>query len=185
LGTLRFELGDKGSSQGQFPVKGTFYGTKFDSSRPDFDFLTKFTPTRNQACSECRPAALLDNTALASGSSVEGNGGGASPRVIWSPTLEVREQHKIVSAGLYRHIRHPMYAAIWLRVSSKSLFLPNWVAGLAGIVSFAPMYFLQVPREERMMTEALGEPYVEYMLRTGRIFPQLRSRGTAGTTAKG
>lgn len=89
----------------------------------------------------------------------------------WSPTLEVREEHRLVSDGVYRRIRHPMYAAIWLWVVSQALLLPNWVAGLAGIVSFAPLYFLRVPREERMMMDTFGDDYLNYMQRTGRLVP--------------
>ncbi|MCC7267318.1 MAG: hypothetical protein IT546_08260 [Caulobacteraceae bacterium] len=32
----------------------------------------------------------------------------------WSPGLEVREQHELVTRGVYARIRNPMYAAIWL-----------------------------------------------------------------------
>ena len=32
----------------------------------------------------------------------------------WSPTLEVRSEHALVSSGVYSRMRHPMYAAIWL-----------------------------------------------------------------------
>ena len=28
----------------------------------------------------------------------------------WSITLEVREQHRLISHGVYRRIRHPMYS---------------------------------------------------------------------------
>ena len=32
----------------------------------------------------------------------------------WSPTLQIRERHELVTSGIYARIRHPMYAAIWL-----------------------------------------------------------------------
>ncbi len=32
----------------------------------------------------------------------------------WSVTLEIRDQHVLVTDALYRHLRHPMYSAFWL-----------------------------------------------------------------------
>jgi len=32
----------------------------------------------------------------------------------WMGTLAIKEKHALVTQGVYRHIRHPMYAAHWL-----------------------------------------------------------------------
>jgi protein-S-isoprenylcysteine O-methyltransferase Ste14 len=32
----------------------------------------------------------------------------------WSITLEIREQHRLITQGVYRRIRHPMYSALGL-----------------------------------------------------------------------
>ena len=32
----------------------------------------------------------------------------------WSVTLELRQGHQLIKHGVYRTIRHPMYASIWL-----------------------------------------------------------------------
>lgn len=90
----------------------------------------------------------------------------------WSSTLEIHEEHTLVTQGVYQRIRHPMYAASWLIMLGQALLLSNWIAGLGGLVSFGLMYFLRVPREERMMLEAFGEQYRQYMSRTGRIIPK-------------
>jgi protein-S-isoprenylcysteine O-methyltransferase Ste14 len=51
--------------------------------------------------------------------------------------------------------------------------LQNWIAGWAGLVSFAPLYLLRVPREEQMMLDEFGGWYRAYMDRTGRVVPRL------------
>jgi protein-S-isoprenylcysteine O-methyltransferase Ste14 len=38
--------------------------------------------------------------------------------VNWSIALEVREKHQLVTQGIYRHIRHPMYLALLLYSSA-------------------------------------------------------------------
>ena len=89
----------------------------------------------------------------------------------WSVSLEVREKHKLVTRGVYRHVRHPMYTAFWLWAAAQALLLPNLVAGLAGLVGFGTLYFLRVGEEERMMVDAFGEDYRTYMARTARLVP--------------
>src|SRR5256885_15762020 len=42
----------------------------------------------------------------------------------WSPTLEIREHHELVTQGIYRRIRHPMYLSIWLMVIAQAMILP-------------------------------------------------------------
>ena len=92
----------------------------------------------------------------------------------WSVTLEVRESHKLVTEGVYRKVRHPMYTAFWLWAVAQALLLPNWVAGLSGLVGFGTLYLLRVRHEERLMIEAFGDTYRAYMERTGRLLPRLR-----------
>lgn len=91
----------------------------------------------------------------------------------FSRTLELQERHTLITRGVYARMRHPMYAAIWLFAAAQALLLPNWIAACAGLVGFAPMYFLRTPREENMMIDAFGSEYAAYKKRTHRIFPRL------------
>src|SRR5438270_7091896 len=86
----------------------------------------------------------------------------------WSITLEMRKDHQLIVHGVYRRIRHPMYAAIFLFAVAQGLLLQNWLAGWGGVVCFAALYWFRVGREEKMMREFFGEPYRDYMKRTGR-----------------
>ncbi|MGB8174885.1 MAG: protein-S-isoprenylcysteine O-methyltransferase, partial [Pseudolabrys sp.] len=71
----------------------------------------------------------------------------------WSITLEVRDKHTLITRGIYEKVRHPMYSAFWLWAISQALLLPNWIAGLSGIVGFGTLFFARVGHEERMMLE--------------------------------
>jgi len=90
----------------------------------------------------------------------------------WSVTLAVREGHTLVKHGVYRSIRHPMYASIWLWCIAQGLLLENWLAGWYALASFAVMYFVRTPREEQLMRDCFGQEYEEYMRNTGRLFPR-------------
>jgi protein-S-isoprenylcysteine O-methyltransferase Ste14 len=91
----------------------------------------------------------------------------------FSPTLETSEEQKLVTTGVFRHVRHPMYSAHILWGVAQVLLLPNWVAGFAFLVLSIPLYIERVPAEERMMLAEFGEEYGAYMDRTGRFFPRL------------
>ena len=98
----------------------------------------------------------------------------------WSATLEMRKGHEIIKHGVYRRIRHPMYAAIWLFSIAQASLLNNWLAGCAVVCAFALMYFLRTPIEEQMMREQFGKDYEDYMAETGRIFPPVIGRAHSG-----
>ncbi len=90
----------------------------------------------------------------------------------WSGTLEIHEEHHLITEGIYRYVRHPMYSASWLMYGAQILLLSNWIAGFGGIIGFAVLYFLRVPKEEQMMLAQFGEAYRQYMAQTGRVLPK-------------
>ena len=91
----------------------------------------------------------------------------------WSPTLQIQENHSLVTKGIYCYIRHPIYAALWLWCFAQPLLLQNWIAGLCLLVVFPVLYVLRLPREEQMMHETFGEEYQSYVEKTGRVIPPL------------
>lgn len=93
----------------------------------------------------------------------------------WSVTTELREEHSLITNGVYQHIRHPMYSAIWLIFLSYPFLIHNWIVGPAGILTFAIMYAVRVPVEESMMRQEFGAAYDAYMKRTGRLWPSLKT----------
>jgi protein-S-isoprenylcysteine O-methyltransferase Ste14 len=89
----------------------------------------------------------------------------------WSITLEVREQHRVITQGVYRRIRHPMYLALLLFSVGHALVIPNWVAGPLNLIAFAILFALRVGAEEQMMVDEFGDEYAAYTARTKRLVP--------------
>ncbi|WP_312015825.1 protein-S-isoprenylcysteine O-methyltransferase [Bradyrhizobium liaoningense] len=92
----------------------------------------------------------------------------------WSVSLDVRENHELVTEGFYRRVRHPIYSAFWLWAVAQALLLPNWIAGFAGLAGFGILIFGRVAGEGRIMLQTFADSYREYMARIGRIFPSIR-----------
>jgi protein-S-isoprenylcysteine O-methyltransferase Ste14 len=87
-------------------------------------------------------------------------------------TLEVHAEQRLVTQGIYAHIRHPMYAAAWLWALAQALLIPNFIGGTAGLVSFGALYFWRVREEEAMLVSQFGDEYTVYAARTPRLLPR-------------
>ncbi len=91
----------------------------------------------------------------------------------WSNTLQIREGHRVVTEGVYRRIRHPMYAALLLHALGQALVVPNWLAGPGFLAAFTLLVALRLGPEERLMLETFGPTYAQYQSRTRRLVPGL------------
>jgi protein-S-isoprenylcysteine O-methyltransferase Ste14 len=89
----------------------------------------------------------------------------------FSAKLVIREKHKLVTTGVYRLIRHPMYASFLLWSVLQILLLPNWITGLAGVFGFCILYCARIRREEQLMLHKFGDEYRQYMTHTKRLVP--------------
>lgn len=90
----------------------------------------------------------------------------------FSLVLEIKEKHSLITHGVFRYIRHPIYAAHLLWGIAQALLLHNWIAGYSMLFFFLLLYWRRVSREERMMLEYFGDEYSKYMKRTGRLIPK-------------
>ena len=94
----------------------------------------------------------------------------------WSPKLDTRRDQGLVTCGIYRLIRHPIYAGILLWALSHPLLFHNWITGLGFLLTFTPLYLIRVPREEALMIDGFGDSYREYMRQTPRLIPRVGRR---------
>jgi protein-S-isoprenylcysteine O-methyltransferase Ste14 len=94
--------------------------------------------------------------------------------VNWSPSLEIREKHELITRGIYSVIRHPMYASQWVFVIAQPLLLQNWLAGWLNLIAFIFFYRLRVQAEEKMMLDTFGGQYQEYMNKVGGVIPKFK-----------
>jgi protein-S-isoprenylcysteine O-methyltransferase Ste14 len=89
----------------------------------------------------------------------------------WSITLELRQQHQLVTGGVYRWSRHPMYLALLIYAVGQALAVSNWLVGSSYLFAMLLIIALRVGPEERMMLEKFGTDYEAYMAKTRRLIP--------------
>ena len=91
----------------------------------------------------------------------------------WSPLLEIRKEHNLITTGPYKYVRHPMYTYMWIGVVGSWLISSNWIVGIVAFVTWSILYFIRLPDEEKMMIEQFGQQYKDYMKTTKRIIPYI------------
>lgn len=91
----------------------------------------------------------------------------------WSPILEIRENQKLITSGVYKYVRHPMYTQCWAWVFLQGIVSSNAFVWIFGLLSWGFLYFTRVFNEEKLMLEEFGDEYKEYMNKTGRILPKI------------
>lgn len=89
----------------------------------------------------------------------------------WSPYLKLRKDHALVTSGVYRWVRHPMYTVLFAFMIALGLVSANWVFTLLFAARIVLIY-ARVGKEEMMMIEQFGDEYRNYMQRTGRLLPR-------------
>jgi len=89
-----------------------------------------------------------------------------------TPTSATRKEHKLVTNGIYRYVRHPLYTIGSAMFVAFGMMADSWFIAALGILTFILMA-IRTPKEEANLIEKFGDEYREYMKRTGRFLPKL------------
>jgi protein-S-isoprenylcysteine O-methyltransferase Ste14 len=90
----------------------------------------------------------------------------------WTAVLALSNEHEMVQSGPYRYVRHPMYSSFFVLGIGFWLLSANWLIAATYLLPLSVMYGVRVSLEEKMMADRFGESYRQYMMHTGRLFPQ-------------
>lgn len=82
----------------------------------------------------------------------------------------VQPDHELVARGLYRYIRHPIYAGDLLLLFGLELALNSWL--VLGVLALAAAVYRQTLKEEQVLLASLPG-YADYCARTHRFIPYL------------
>ncbi|MHA1882576.1 MAG: isoprenylcysteine carboxylmethyltransferase family protein, partial [Candidatus Thorarchaeota archaeon] len=92
----------------------------------------------------------------------------------YAAELAIQSGHSVISIGPYHRVRHPMYT-VFIVFSIALAFTTSDLL----VLFFALLLSIPFPwvarQEEQMLIEQFGDEYIQYMERTGRFFPKLRS----------
>jgi protein-S-isoprenylcysteine O-methyltransferase Ste14 len=89
-----------------------------------------------------------------------------------TPTSITRREHKLITSGPYRWVRHPLYTIGASLFVSFGMMADNWFIALLGLLMFIVMA-IRTPKEEANLIEKFGDEYRNYMKNTGGFLPKL------------
>ncbi len=85
-----------------------------------------------------------------------------------------RENPEVISTGVFRLVRHPIYTGAILFYLGASIITMSIASAAFLLVIIA--FYIRISRyEERILAEAFGNDYLEYKKKTGMLFPKLCS----------
>jgi len=93
----------------------------------------------------------------------------------WRMGVSLDQTTELVTSGLFRHIRHPIYALSILLMFCSLLVVPN-VPMLVIAVVHVTLMVGKARNEERHLRRTHGAAYAAYEAGTGRFFPRFISR---------
>lgn len=87
--------------------------------------------------------------------------------------LTIDKNHKLITGGIYKYIRHPAYAGDILAFLGLGLSYGNIFSFILIALPFLVFITIRIPKEELVMQKAFGAEYSEWKLKTKRLVPFL------------
>ena len=92
----------------------------------------------------------------------------------FSPLVELREGHRLVTKGLYARLRHPAYLGSACWAVALPLLLGSAAAAALVPLVWAPALAWRVRVEEEMLAQAFGAEWDAYQAAVPALRPRLR-----------
>jgi protein-S-isoprenylcysteine O-methyltransferase Ste14 len=89
----------------------------------------------------------------------------------YTRTLLTHEQHAIERGGPYRAVRHPGYLGSLLCLNAVAFTSGSAPVFAASLLATISGYAYRIRAEDRMLIEALGEPYAQYRREVRALLP--------------
>jgi protein-S-isoprenylcysteine O-methyltransferase Ste14 len=86
-------------------------------------------------------------------------------------TVHIQHDHRVVTTGPYRFVRHPAYSGMLLAALDLALLMGNAASWLVFTACCLIALGYRIRVEERMLLDALGDEYRSYAARTRRLIP--------------
>ena len=85
-------------------------------------------------------------------------------------TVVIREDHQLITHGIYRFTRNPMYLGLVMGVLGLPMFFSS-LYGFVTMVALIPIILNRIRLEEKLLTEAFQDAYQSYKETTKKLIP--------------
>jgi protein-S-isoprenylcysteine O-methyltransferase Ste14 len=88
-------------------------------------------------------------------------------------TLVVREDHELITTGLYKYLRNPMYSGTLLGVIGFALVSQSIIISLITFILYFWIFNKRIDYEEQLLEKEFGEEFQRYKASSYRLIPFL------------
>lgn len=90
----------------------------------------------------------------------------------WANQVTIYTDQKLITTGIYKYIRHPLYGSIIFMFYGACLIYPNYLAFLSNTLIFIPFMYYRARQEETLLKEKFSD-HNNYSEKTGMLFPKI------------
>lgn len=91
-------------------------------------------------------------------------------RRFYLSTLVIVEDHQLITHGIYRHTRHPVYLGVLIAIMGAPVYAPS-LYGFLVLSLLIPIVLNRIRMEEELLTEEFGDTYRTYQETTRKLVP--------------
>ena len=88
----------------------------------------------------------------------------------WSRAVAFKEDHELITTGLYHYVRHPIYTGVLLMILATALSVGTLSAGIGFVIIVLSLWF-KLRAEEELLTNHFPKEYPAYKDRTKALIP--------------
>ena len=89
----------------------------------------------------------------------------------WSLEARLTENHKLITSGVYRIVRHPIYTAMLGMLISTAIIFSFWFVLIAAVIVFFIGTKIRTIAEEKLLREAFPGEYKEFSEKVPAFIP--------------
>lgn len=90
-----------------------------------------------------------------------------------TPVIHTGKDHKLVTKGLYKYVRHPMYSGATIMMLGPYLAFRSLFVLIGMVIFFIPLMRMRMKMEEETLLGTFGDEYRDYIKRTKRFIPYI------------
>lgn|SRR3989344_2341664 len=90
----------------------------------------------------------------------------------WSPKVELKKEHKLVTSGVYAYVRHPIYFGMALMATGTVIVAQSKIVFFLFLIIIL-IFLNRIKREEDLMQKTFPKEYPIYKNRTKSLIPYI------------
>lgn len=94
-----------------------------------------------------------------------------SLKSLFTADIAIHHDHKLITDGVFKIIRHPSYSGSLLTFLGLGLTLGNWISLLIVFLPVLAVFLYRINIEEKALMDNFKEEYADYQKKTKKLIP--------------